>query len=126
MKKTLELISKLEPIVGPCAMQPALIFPGTELERLARERGILPADFSWCAPYECELNRKLGQLLNVPLWLDALTADELIALHEEKRLKSYALQAASLSVVDIVSKVARALRGNELSIWRLPKVCVFC
>lgn len=39
---------------------PAMIHPGTTLERLARENGCLPADWSWSEPYECKENSILS------------------------------------------------------------------
>ena len=38
---------------------------------------MLPKDFSWCEPYESPLNVELGQLPNVPLYVEKLSPDVL-------------------------------------------------
>jgi radical SAM superfamily enzyme YgiQ (UPF0313 family) len=44
------------------------IYPGTELERLAKEEGILPNDFKWSAPYYNQRNLIWGEYPYVPLF----------------------------------------------------------
>lgn len=58
-------------------VQAAMIFPGTELEKIASQKGILSSDFSWCKAYEHnDLNNKLGQLSNCPLYNDGTIRTE--------------------------------------------------
>lgn len=58
LDRTVEFLRRLQAIAGnkPFARESLigalpLIFPGTELETMAREQGQLPADFSWNSPY---------------------------------------------------------------------------
>lgn len=51
------------------------IYPGTEIEVIARERGLLPRDFSWTKKYSNVV--KLGMRGDVPLFLDKLSLGEL-------------------------------------------------
>lgn len=44
------------------------IYPGTEIEKMARERGIMPKDFSWTLPYYNKENLLWGENPNIPLY----------------------------------------------------------
>lgn len=44
------------------------IYPGTELERLAKEEGIIPKNFNWSAPYYNERNLIWGEYPYVPIY----------------------------------------------------------
>ncbi|KPJ59502.1 MAG: hypothetical protein AMJ46_10805 [Latescibacteria bacterium DG_63] len=57
------------------------IYPGTPLERYARENGYLPRDFSWPLPYEDKRWELMGQSPFVPiLTTKSLTVDDLIGI----------------------------------------------
>ncbi len=88
VNNTFELIHELKriPVVRIGTFQPTMIFPGSGLETIARERKIIRKDFSWYEPYDSELNRRLDQIPNIPLFIDLLEPHELIAFHDRGRL----------------------------------------
>jgi radical SAM superfamily enzyme YgiQ (UPF0313 family) len=114
-RMTLDLISKLEKYTAPCSFQPTAIFPGSELEKIAFRQGILPEGFSWNDPYESELNKELGQLANVPLYIDQLTTDELKYLMEQKKCKTYANMAAQMKIRDLFAKILNSIKNQKAS-----------
>jgi radical SAM superfamily enzyme YgiQ (UPF0313 family) len=86
--RTFELIHELKkyPVVRIGTFQPTMIFPGSRLETIARQRNIIGKDFSWSEPYDSELSRGLDQIPNIPLFIDLLKPHELIEFHEKGRL----------------------------------------
>lgn len=56
------------------------IYPGTPLEKYARENGYLPRDFSWSLPYEKQDWELMGQSPFVPIFIDNLTVGDLITI----------------------------------------------
>jgi hypothetical protein len=106
--KTLDIINELERFTLGCSFQPAMIFPGTKLEKIAKAKGILPSDFSWCDPYESSLSIELGQLSNVPLFIDMLSAEDLRRLRKElprmRRMRAQADHVAQMSVPHLIRK----------------------
>ena len=97
-RRTLDFISELLQIgVAPGGYQPAMIFPGTELERIARDSGALPEGFSWCEDYEDSLNLRLGQLPNIPIFRDLLDDDTMVELNEEYRSRTTFATASDMA-----------------------------
>lgn len=47
----------------------AKIYPGTEMERIARLKGVLPLDFSWNSECEFPINRLFDDNVSVPLFV---------------------------------------------------------
>jgi hypothetical protein len=47
---------------------PAIVLPGTELEKLALQNGCLPSDWSWTKPYDSPVNDRLWTERTVPLF----------------------------------------------------------
>lgn len=115
VKQTLDLIDKLEKFTASCSFQPTMIFPGTELEKIAYSSGILPNDFSWCNPYESDLNIELGQLINIPLYIDKLTPDSIKELMKERRFKQSVNNATKMKFKDLVLKAFDSLKNREPS-----------
>jgi anaerobic magnesium-protoporphyrin IX monomethyl ester cyclase len=120
VRKTLDLIGKLEKFTNSCSFQPTMIFPGTGLERIARRKGILPQDFSWSHPYEGNINRKLGQFPNVPLFIDKLTPGEMIDFPELKRkrreYKNKINYISQMNAGDYFKKAFYAIKNGSSSI----------
>ena len=104
VEQTLDLIYELEKFTASCSFQPTMIFPGTELEKIAYSKGILPQNFSWYDPYESDLNIELGQLVNVPLYIDKLTPDALREFTKERIFKRSVNNAAKMNFKDLLSK----------------------
>ncbi len=115
VKQTLALIYILEKFTAPCSFQPCIIFPGTELEKIAYSNSILPRGFSWCNPYESDLNIELGQLANIPLFIDKLAPDELKDSIKERRFKQSVNTAAKMNIKDLVLKVSDSLKKRNPS-----------
>ncbi len=49
-RQTMEVLTQIRPYIYDISIGSALILPGTEMEKQARAKGILPADFSWYDP----------------------------------------------------------------------------
>ncbi|MEW5692980.1 MAG: radical SAM protein [Candidatus Hydrogenedentota bacterium] len=71
--KTFKLVTKLK---SKCHIQPTRIYPGTDLEKIAKERRIIPKDFDWGDPMA---HKKYGPfylpgiLGDYPLYLEKLS-----------------------------------------------------
>lgn len=62
---------------------PTIIYPGTEVEATARARGVLPREFSWSEPFSNPPHPAVpAELMNTPLYTEALALDDLLALKE--------------------------------------------
>ena len=113
VNKTIAFMRKLKKIganVG--GFQPTMVFPGSKIEEIARSKGILPKNFSWSAPYESEYNRELGQLPNVPLFIDAIPIDGMKMLNSKLVFEySVAGAAEELSHINLMDSVFRAVRA---------------
>jgi anaerobic magnesium-protoporphyrin IX monomethyl ester cyclase len=81
------------------------IYPGTPLERLARERGFLPKNFSWTRRYFSKIITLPMAQGDVPLYLDKLTWSQVSEL--VLRWSSSAGKTA------ILAKVPQALRHTR-------------
>jgi radical SAM superfamily enzyme YgiQ (UPF0313 family) len=114
-QETLKLIEKLEHIGAyiNCELQPAMIFPGTKLEKIARERHILSSAFSWYKDYESELNLELGQLSNIPLFTDCLSQNQLLQIMKQRTVHRKASVAAKMNLLDLVVKAFQTIRKNR-------------
>lgn len=75
VEETLKVMVELSNEYVSCSIQPMMIFPGTEIEKIAIEKKLLPPNFSWSTPYESLLNKELRQLSNCPLYIDSLAVD---------------------------------------------------
>jgi hypothetical protein len=86
------------------------IYPGTYVERYAREQNLLPPGFRWSKPYRNEGNRRLLRPVDsIPILLQpGLGLSELRGL----RLSFVAMRIASPRYV--IEKVGRILRGGSL------------
>ena len=77
--KTVKFRKKIMKYRNVNALPPTvtMIFPGTRVERLAKERGILPKNFSWAMPYKSEISKKFAMAENIPIYLEKLTPSEI-------------------------------------------------
>jgi hypothetical protein len=74
-ERTLALAERLPPSCERC-LSLMRVYPGTEIEKLAREEGVLPRDFSWSDERAArKLGLEAGQGL-VPLYLGQLTWED--------------------------------------------------
>ncbi|MBP7552157.1 MAG: radical SAM protein [Spirochaetes bacterium] len=86
VKETIKFINELRAYTNSFSFQPSMIFPGTKLEKIALEKGILPNNFSWHKPYKNTLNSELGQLNNIPLYIEHIKPRDLKKLLNYKHL----------------------------------------
>jgi len=63
--------------VHPMPFTVTMVFPGTEVERMAKDRGILPQNFSWSLPYESEVSNRFAMSENIPIYLENMTPEEI-------------------------------------------------
>ncbi len=70
-----ETIAIIDEMKGRCDISVAIthVYPGTELERRAREEGKIPADFSWTNPNDSRVVLLPAAQGHVPLYMDKLT-----------------------------------------------------
>ena len=94
-------------------MGATVILPGTELEKIARERGILARDFSWHKPYSNDANLSFDTSPSMPLYLEHLTVEE---YQRAKRLL-LANYASSMGAVKFMTSVVENLMRNDIG-WR--------
>ncbi len=101
-RMTLEVIKELNEYTRYITLGTAEIFPGTELENIARRKGILPEDFTWYDPRFYHEYPDLGPV-NVPLYLEHLSIDFI-----RRFIKDY-------------EKIRFAKYSNSADLWRLMK-----
>ena len=66
------------------------VYPGTEVERIARRKGILPLDFSWSKPVGKNVETLPSTQGDVPIFRDKLTWEQLGgAMAEWVRMRNY-------------------------------------
>ena len=85
--QTLRVAEKLAGYTRYLDINPTFVLPGTQLETIARERGILPPDFSW---YDSRFHNPYPDLGydNLPLYLEGLSVEFVRSIQNEfKRLK---------------------------------------
>jgi len=92
-----------------------LIYPGTELERLALERGILPQDFSWSVYHEFPSSRIHSENPTIPFY-----EDPAFPITEIKRLLPREKLTLRAAFSKISAKLSRARSPKDL--WELSKV----
>ncbi len=79
---TIKLMRQLgaysDKVINPYGL--TLIYPGTELERLAKAEGKLPEDFSWNTYTEFPKSRLYGQNKTIPFYEGELTVEQVKAI----------------------------------------------
>jgi radical SAM superfamily enzyme YgiQ (UPF0313 family) len=85
------------------------VYPGTEVERFTRARGLLPPGFRWSAPYVNEDQRRLFRPAdNIPILLQPG-----LGLRELRRLRIGFILGRLASPRYVVGKTASLLRGRR-------------
>jgi hypothetical protein len=66
-------------------LQTTRILPDASIYNIAKERNILPADFSWFKPYERQIDPRISSehYKNVPLYLEHLTTEDILRKIDE-------------------------------------------
>lgn len=114
VKLTIDLMFKLEKLrgVGPCAFQPTMIFPGTEIESISHNKYLLKKDFSWYEPYFSSFNVKLGQLPNIPLFIDELKPDALLEILKEINFRRIVGEVSNMGLRETITRGVHAIEKN--------------
>lgn len=79
VRKTMDLMYSWED-KGQVSISILHIYPGTRLEKIANENGILPKDFSWSVDNRREIITLPSAQGNVPIFLDKLTWEQISEL----------------------------------------------
>jgi radical SAM superfamily enzyme YgiQ (UPF0313 family) len=95
---TLTLMKELD---GEPSLSFLKVYPGTEIERIAREKGVIPADFSWSQESSSAIFSIPAIQGNVPLFIDKLNWDELteIAMKWAEMRKDYSIFSRSIDIL---------------------------
>jgi radical SAM superfamily enzyme YgiQ (UPF0313 family) len=110
--QTIELIRKLK---GRSTLGILKIYPGTEVERIAREKNIIKKDFSW-ALSEHQISPMSSIMGDAPLYLENM------ALSQVMGLMSYAwTDIRGLTTVEIIKKALRKVASPK-ELWTYFKV----
>lgn len=104
-----DLCKKHKAIAG--GMGAAVIVPGTQLERIAKERGILPADFSWHKPYHNPTNLLYDVTPTMPLYIEGISPE----VFSEARRKMLANYADSLPLELFLKNAVENLVRKDIS-----------
>lgn len=89
LKMTLDLI-KTWPNKSWVGLKLLHIYPGTEVENIALEKGILPKDFSWSKPLDSRVEVLSSTQGDVPIFRDKLSWEQLgKAMFEWTRIRKY-------------------------------------
>ena len=102
-RKTLELMDRLG---GKNNLGITVIYPGTRVEKLARERGLLPADSTWTRPVESPYPLPLVKQ-GLPYFVDTLPWKEGCAfLFDWASRQGYTLRGHGLRALKNINSVA--------------------
>ena len=118
-RQSMALVRKWKADGASASMAIMHIYPGTRIESIARERGILSKDFSWAS--EADLRRVLmlpSAQGDVPIFMDKLSWEFISqCLFEWARLQDY-------SVVKRIPKALRSIRSfaDVKRYWSMLKV----
>ena len=77
LRLTKNLINELLPHTKDITMSATSIYPGTRLEKIARENKILENTFSWSQPFHSDIAGELTAYPDIPVFIDKLTSKEI-------------------------------------------------
>lgn len=104
--QTLAILKQLSHYVTHMALGVTNILPGTELEIIAKRKGILPPDFSW---YDRKFDNPFRELanLNIPLYIEKLS----VSFLKDFLKKTYDIATASFrSFSDFLRMILKGLK----------------
>ena len=79
--KTLKFLSDNSYKLTNIAISPTQILPGTELEEMARKKGLLTKDFRWYDRNAPEINQASDRMLiNAPLWIQHFSIESILEI----------------------------------------------
>lgn len=111
--QTLEMARKLSKYVRYISISVTKILPGTELETMAREKGILPPDFSW---FDSRFYHKYTDLgpENVPLYIENLSIEFIRSFLKKISSIKFAEYTTYRDLITIVRKGIRRIPNQSL------------
>jgi magnesium-protoporphyrin IX monomethyl ester (oxidative) cyclase len=83
---TISLIKKMSKYIYLVSgLQVTRILPDASIYNIAKERNLLPADFSWFKPYENQIDPRISSehYKNVPIYMEHLTTEDLLRKIDE-------------------------------------------
>jgi len=111
-KSTINLMKSLK---GKSTLQILKIYPGTDVEKIALQKGILPQNFSW-AKDKGKTDYMPSITGDAPLFLDKLTLEQVTEL-----MTIAWTEIGSFSIFYLVKKVLRKIRSPK-EFYRLTKL----
>ena len=97
------------------------IYPGTPLEKTAKELGVLPPDFSWARPHPPRIITLPTAQGDVPLFLHKLTWSQVSEL-----IFRWSFSQRKVSLLDKIPQVIKNIRSFQ-DLWRyLIMLVVYC
>ncbi|MFQ6056370.1 MAG: B12-binding domain-containing radical SAM protein [Methanosarcinales archaeon] len=102
--KTVQLIHELKKMDIDYGANATIIYPGTEVESFAREKGYLPPNFSWSEPY----SDKVYKNQKVPLLIQPQ-----MGYLELKRLIGYEIKKDEIFSLNGLFKKMKSIRSAE-------------
>lgn len=111
-KQTLEAARELSKYCTNVTLNTALITPGTDLEIIAKEKGILPSDFSW---YEDRFNHQYTDLgpANLPIYLENLSIEFIRNFKKEFNKIKYSKYATYADFIRFARKGLRKIPNQS-------------
>ncbi|MBU3917189.1 B12-binding domain-containing radical SAM protein, partial [bacterium] len=79
--KTLKFLSDNSYKLSNISISPTQILPGTELEEIAKKRGVIHKDFTWYDRDAHEINQKPDIFsINVPIWTEYFSRESILSI----------------------------------------------
>jgi magnesium-protoporphyrin IX monomethyl ester (oxidative) cyclase len=116
LEATEEFIFKIRDYIKGYSIQPTMIFPGTEIEKIAKEKKITQSNFSWYSETKYEINRELGQFDNIPLFIDKLTHKNMKDFMNGINIKESTYTVSKLTFKEIFLKTLNAIVNRKSSV----------
>jgi len=118
---TLNLIREVLRYSQAIAGNLTLIYPGTDLETMAKQRGVLPQDFSWNSSYFSEQSKALGVFPEMPVYREQLSWEDLERIRS--RLGTYWLvHRNDFSLTMLLKAFVREVRLGQFRRNGLTKI----
>ncbi len=89
------------------------IYPGTELETIARANGSIPADFSWTKYVEFPKSRMFCVDKTLPFFEDTMTIEEIKAIISQHSMQYMTPARKTRRIAQTVWKYARKIHSKE-------------
>lgn len=105
------LSKKCKAVAG--SMGATVIVPGSQIETIAKERGVLPSDFSWYKPYYNPINLEYELPPTLPMYIEHITPE----LYRDAKRKMLANYADSLGFKKLILSSYKNLLRTDISFY---------